>query len=280
MVRLLAVPQHQGAIVPDAGRLPTGCAALADLAGEVLGLAGHTVAVATGGTPLTGGVANFGGLLANRWAQLAALRSVREPVLLIGGDCGVDATTLAVARLRVGEGLGVVWWDAHADLHTPATSPSNAFHGMALRAALGEGDRALVADPPLPPGHAVLAGTRSMEPAEREAIDDGLAALVAPERARDGRAVAEAAVSTGMSQVYLHIDLDVLDPEEFRGSCVPVPGGLTVAEVVAGIEAVADALPVVGVGITECTTTRPAELQRLVPLLEAVGATLFAARGR
>ncbi|MCP2260922.1 arginase [Streptoalloteichus tenebrarius] len=273
-VELLAVPQHQGAVVVDGGRLPTGCAALAELAGAALGRPPRVVAVASGTTPLTGGVASFSGLVANRWAQLAVLRRVREPVLLVGGDCGVETAALAVARARWGDGLGVVWWDAHADLNTPGSSPSAAFHGMALRAALGEGDPALVADPPVVAGQVVLAGVRALDPDERAVIAEGLVTHLGPDLARDPGRVAAALVGSGASHAYLHVDLDVLDPDEFGGACCPEPGGLTVDEVVAGIEAVAAALPVVGVGVTECVTTDPVELRRIMPILEAAHAAL------
>ncbi|HEY8374317.1 MAG TPA: arginase family protein [Pseudonocardiaceae bacterium] len=274
-----AVPQHQGAVRLEAGRLPTGCSALSALAAQVLGVEPHVVPVASGTTPRTGGVANFGGLWANRSAQLAALRGVREPVLTVGGDCGVEAVPLAVLRQRVGPGLGVVWWDAHGDLNTPATSPSGAFHGMVLRAAFGEGDPAFTADPPLHPGRAVLAGVRALDEGERDVLATGLAVHLPPERVRGpagAEVLADTVVGTGAETVYLHIDLDVLDPEEFGGVCCPEPDGLTVADVVAGIEAVATRLPVVGAGITECTTTDPHRLRRVVPLLEALAAALTA----
>ncbi|SHG07014.1 arginase family protein [Streptoalloteichus hindustanus] len=273
-VELVAVPQHQGAVVVNGGRLPTGCAALAEMAGAALRRSPRVVAVASGTTPRTGGVASLSGLVANRWAQLAAFRRVTDPVLLVGGDCGVETAALAVARERVGEGLGVVWWDAHADLHTPRTSPSAAFHGMALRAALGEGDPALVADPPITAGQVVLAGARAVDADERPAIEAGLVAHLPPEAARDPRRVAGALVATGARQAYLHVDLDVLDPGVFSGACCPEPDGLTVDEVVAGIEAVAAALPVVGVGITECVTTDRDELGRILPIVRAACAAL------
>jgi arginase len=46
---------------------------------------------------------------------------------------------VSAALARHGDGLAVVWFDAHGDLNTPESSPSGAFHGMVLRTLLGQG---------------------------------------------------------------------------------------------------------------------------------------------
>merc|ERR1712130_301859 len=56
----------------------------------------------------------------------------------------------------------------------------------------------------------------------------------------------------GFSQVYLHVDLDVLDPNEFPFVTCPTKGGLRIEELVQGIEEIAQVLPIVGCGVTEC----------------------------
>ncbi|MDZ4179106.1 MAG: arginase family protein, partial [Coriobacteriia bacterium] len=61
-----------------------------------------------------------------------------ERVFTIGGTCGAEAAPVAYLGGRH-RGLGAVWFDAHGDLNTPATSPSGHFHGMVLRTLLGDG---------------------------------------------------------------------------------------------------------------------------------------------
>jgi arginase len=250
-MRIHAVPQFQGAVVPRAAQLPDGCLALAQLAGDIAYVKPYLVPVSSVGSPAEGGIANREALITNRTAQLAALEAPEGPVLTIGGDCGVEVAPIGVARFRHGEGLGVHWFDAHPDLNTPATSLSGAYHGMALRVLFGEGDPSFVADPPL--RHAVLVGTRSMDDGERAALS---------------------LVGTTGDCAYVHVDLDVLDPTEFSGACYPEPHGLTVAEVAAAIDAIP--VPVVGAGITECVTTDPTELSRLAPILEVLASRLTA----
>jgi arginase len=260
-----AVPQRQGAVSPRAAELPAGCLALASLAGAVLGTSVNVVPQSDETSSTVDGIANREVLVgANRLAQLAALEAPGGKVLTIGGDCGVELVPIGVARFRYGQGLVAAWFDAHADLNTAESSPSGAFHGMVLRSLLGQGDADFAASPALE--RAVLVGTRAFDDVEREAVDSGLVGLVLGEPA----AVREAL--SGAQSVYLHVDLDVLDPAEFGGLNYPEPGGLTVAQLVEAIGALAE-FDVIGAGVTECVGTG-AELRVLEPVLAAIGALL------
>lgn len=265
-----AVPQRQGALVPRAAGIPAGCRALAALAATVLGAELRPVPVAGPDetSPTVDGVANAALLRTNRVAQTLALRVAPGPVLTVGGDCSVELAPVQHARRRHGPDLAALWFDAHADLNTPGSSPSGALHGMALRAAFGDGVPGQVAEPALRHWRAVLAGTRALDPAEAELVGAGRAiGLLEPGGPPD-------ALEPG--PLYLHVDLDVLDPDEFPGATYPEPGGMSVAEVAAAIRALGPGWPVVGAGITECATDDPARLRALVPLLESIGTVLGA----
>jgi arginase len=255
-----AVPQRQGAVGPRAAELPDGCAALAELAGHVLGRPVQHVPQTRDLSSVDGGIASRAVLTGpNRAAQLAALEAPGGPVLTIGGDCGVELVPIGVARFRHGPGLGVAWFDAHADLNTAETSPSGAFHGMVLRSLLGEGDPEFAAAPALEPGRAVLLGTRVFDPEERAAIDRGLA-VTSPDALADAE------------KLYVHVDLDVLDPTEFGGIHHPEPDGWTIARLVSSLDALAG-YDVVGAGVTECVGTAR-EVGVLEPVLAALGRLL------
>ncbi|HEV7907735.1 MAG TPA: arginase family protein [Pseudonocardiaceae bacterium] len=269
-----SVPQHQGALGATAVQLSSGGRALAKLAGEVLGVDVRPVPVAEHGSATVDGVANRDVLLANRAEQLAALLPARGPVLTVGGDCGVELAPLRHARERFGRTLGVAWFDAHADLNTPETSPSGAFHGMVLRAAMGGGDTALAADPRIGRGRAALFGARALDRGEWPLVWQGHVRHLPVHAARRSVMVSSSVLEMDPDEVYLHIGLDVLDPAEFAGTNCPEPDGLRVAEVAAAVRAIAEAAPVIGAGITECVTDDPEELRLLVPLLEAVGQAL------
>src|SRR5690606_20271610 len=88
----------------------------------------------------------------------------------LGGDHSISMGT--IPGLAAGRRTGVLWIDAHADLHTPATSASGNVHGMPVAHLLGLGDERL-----LPQGgwtvrasDLVYIGLRSVDPPEREAI--------------------------------------------------------------------------------------------------------------
>ncbi|MCU1686453.1 MAG: arginase [Amycolatopsis sp.] len=254
-----AVPQGQGAVGPRAGELAEGCLALGEFVGRVLGEPVHHVPQGKTTSSTVDGVVNRAALLENRAAQLAALEAPAGPVLTVGGDCGVELVPISVARFRYGIGLKVAWFDAHADLNTAAGSPSGAFHGMVLRSLFGEGDAEFAASPPLEPSNAVLFGTRVFDPEERDALDRGLVSQ-APGSLR------------GAEYVYLHLDLDVLDPGEFSGMNYPESGGMSIVELVDAIGGLAG-FEVIGAGITECVATG-SELHVLEPVIRAIGALL------
>ncbi len=267
-MRVHAVPQWQGAGWDGASsRLTTGCEVLASLTEEVLDTPVSRVPVGREGSPVERGMANRAALLDNRGAQLTVLENPEGPVLTLGGDCAVDLVPIGVARYRYGPGLGVLWFDAHADANTPDTSPSGAFHGMVLRSLLGQGDPDFVADPAVEPGKAVLVGARVFDPAERAALDDGLLRHVPASATPDD--VVNALRAANVSTVYVHVDVDVLDPGEFSGPHYHEPGGLGIDRLVACLDALAE-FDVVGASLTECTAQDRAEVTPLIPVVQAL----------
>lgn len=145
----------------------------------------------------------------------SAIRQRRFPVIL-AGNCFSSVGAVAGLPPR---GRGLVWFDAHGDLHTPETTTSGFLDGMALASILGHAWTTLSGTvpgfSPLPAGHALLAGTRALDAAEEDAARRwGLP--VVPLRTLTERPdlLADAVETLGGSAgaVHLHIDLDVLDP--------------------------------------------------------------------
>jgi arginase family enzyme/ribosomal protein S18 acetylase RimI-like enzyme len=244
-ITVVEVPQWQGSGSPTARRLRTGARLLADMVP-----AAERVRVDVGDV-----------LAANAAGVRAALERHRGLILTAGGDCGVELEPIAAALRRHGERLAVVWFDAHGDLNTPATSPSGAFHGMVLRTLLGEGPAGLVPDRPLRREQVVLAGARALDPAER-AYAEGIPVVTDP-------AALVAAVGDARA-VYVHLDLDVLDPGSFASVGCPEPGGLTPGRVAEMVTALAGHAEIVGIGITEYEPARPEDQRTLAGLVDAV----------
>src|SRR4030088_2830548 len=140
MTTVLCVPQWQGSASSKASRLIAGARRAATLvpAGAVV-----TVPVLETGGEKTAGIRALGVLVENQRLTRKALAGIDGRVITVGGDCAVDIAPIAAARARYGDLLTVLWIDAHPDVYSPQTLPSGAFHGMVVRALLGDGPAGL-----------------------------------------------------------------------------------------------------------------------------------------
>jgi arginase len=244
MTRYLVVPQWQGSPSSRAMQLIDGAHAIA---GDLPRSATTILDVPMeAGEALGTGVHRLSSLQRVREQIAAALDSSDDPVLTVGGDCGVALEPIAHAARRA-PGMAVVWMDAHPDLNTPGTSPSGAFAGMVLRAVLGDG----VPELSLPAGavtpeRTFVVGARSYDDAEVDAVSALGVTVVDVAALRDPDALVRAVRACGADRVYIHVDVDVLDPAEVTGNAHPEPFGLTVAELTAVIAGLRAELPLVG----------------------------------
>jgi arginase family enzyme len=201
-----------------------------------------------------------------------ALSGANLPVLL-AAECSIALTTLPIVLAHRPDAC-VLWLDAHGDFNTPETTGSRYLGGMALAGACGLWDPGL-GGAPVPADRVVLAGVRDLDSAEREALEASdvtvigaspVETLVAVKNALDG------------APVYVHLDLDVLDPEDFPAQ-FPAPGGLGPEKLYDLLEAVTDSSELIGFEVTAFAASEN-ELQRageaatavhvLEPLLDAV----------
>lgn len=159
--------------------------------------------------------------------------------LVLGGDHSIAIGTLAGLADRY-ENLGVIWYDAHADLNTGETSPSGNIHGMPLAVSLGLGHDSLMNirgfAPKIKPENVVIIGARSIDPGERELIKEkGIKVFTMHEIDKLGMTeVMDQAMAylkeRNVDGVHLSLDLDGIDPIYTPGVGTPVPGGITYRE--------------------------------------------------
>lgn len=197
------------------------------------------------------------------------LDTIPGTVITIGGDCGVE---LGAVGHVLREDVAVVWFDAHGDLNTPESSVTSAFNGMVLRTLLGDGAPQLVPSPALSPDRLVLAGGRSYDPPEEEYIAErGIRSLDVDELTPE--ALVAAVEATGAASVYIHVDLDVLDPSDFTGLDMPEPFGVSAPDLVAAIKALLARFPLAGAGVTEFSPPSVADAVEDMPtILRIIGA--------
>ncbi|MFC7154599.1 arginase [Halomarina halobia] len=178
--------------------------------------------------------------------EVAATLEEDAVPLILGGDHSIAIGSLN-GSARTGD-VGVVWFDAHGDFNTPATSPSGNVHGMPLAAVLGEGefaDAEWARAPTVAPENVALVGVRSLDDAEREALSD-TDVTVFTMTDIDERGVIDVTeealdvAGRGTDGVHVSLDLDWLDPDEAPGVGTPVRGGVTYREAHAAMEVVAE----------------------------------------
>jgi arginase len=171
-----------------------------------------------------------------------ALADGRVPVIA-AADCSISVTTLPCA-LRHRPDAKVLWLDAHGDYNTPDTTGTGYLGGMCLAGACGEWDAGLGGT--IAPEQVVLAGVRDLDAGERELLERSAATVI-------GASVVETLVAVKNAldgaPAFVHLDLDVLDPEEFPAA-YPAPGGLTSDKLYDLMEAVAEDSELVGLEIT------------------------------
>ena len=232
----VVVPQWQGSPSSRAMRLAQGADAIRS---DLPAARTHEVAVPLEAGDAQGtGIARYGSVRVVRERLMMALEQAPQPTIVIGGDCSVSAGAIAHVA---SDDVAVVWFDVHPDLNTPETSPSGAFAGMVLAS--------LIADGIVPASRIVLAGTRSWDDAEgMYAAQHGIPAVPVTELATP-TALLDAVAATGVSRVYVHIDLDVLDPMEFTGLLEPIPFGVTTLELVQALKALVAQFPLAGATI-------------------------------
>ncbi|MFT0802803.1 arginase [Bacillus swezeyi] len=177
-------------------------------------------------------------------ASLKLAASVDEIVasgsfpLVFGGDHSIAIGTLAGLTKHY-QNLGVIWYDAHADLNTKETSPSGNIHGMPLAISLGIGHEGLTGlygkDAKIKPENIVIIGARSLDDGEKKLIrEKGIKVYTMHEIDRLGMTrVMEETIDYLRERtdgVHLSLDLDALDPNDAPGVGTPVAGGISYRE--------------------------------------------------
>lgn len=174
--------------------------------------------------------------------------------LVLAGSCDVSKGILSGFDHSH---CGVVWIDAHGDFNTPETTLSGFFAGMSLAVITGhcyqEYWRQLGNSAPISEAATLLLGVRDLDPAERERLERS-AIQVVPWR--EGKSQADVlagldALAERVPEMYLHLDLDALDPQVAPGVVDhPVPGGLSLEAMEAVVRAATARLRVRAAALT------------------------------
>jgi arginase len=128
--------------------------------------------------------------------------------------------------------VGMLWLDAHPDFNTPETTRSGNLGGMPVAVATGRALQRMRVeaklDPPLADRDVVMGGVRLTDPLEQELLDKSVIAQLSVDDLRNMTPAVFAQLdrlSRAVDKIYVHIDMDVLDPREVMGHVNKVPNG-------------------------------------------------------
>jgi arginase len=172
------------------------------------------------------------------------------PVVLSGDHSTSGATIAGIKMAKPKSKLGVIWIDAHADLHTPYTTPSGNVHGMPLAAAINENNEqcavhSLDAEttkqwnclkqigkiaPKVSPDDIVFISLRDFEKEEKFLIDKyGMKVITTKEvRSKGPENIVRSVLRylSDCTDIYVSFDVDSLDSGISKGTGTPVSNGL------------------------------------------------------
>ena len=187
--------------------------------------------------------------------QVRQARGRDELPLVLSGNCNTSSVG-ALAGLGT-QDVGVVWFDAHADFDTPDDNLSGFFDVMALAILTGSGWPALARTipgfRPIPEANVMHVGARGLDPPERERLErSGLTVVETGLVEERGYALREAldALRGHVGGVYVHLDLDVLDPDLVApANGFARPGGMTTEQVVGALRMIRERFVLAAAGI-------------------------------
>ena len=179
------------------------------------------------------------------------------PIVLSGDHSSALGTISGLKSANPQSRIGVIWLDAHTDIHSPFTSPSGNIHGMPLAAALGldnlqyqinQPDEATLLQwykmknigidgPKILPQDLIYFGIRDYEEAEQKVINEQHIKFFKVEELRFKgleNCVQEAIqLLSDCDLIYISFDVDSMDCDRISyGTGTPVPAGFNPEEVI------------------------------------------------
>ena len=278
----LVVPEWQGSASSRSMRLIDGAEAIR---GDLPSSATRAVEIPLGaGDAVGSGVHRYSSLAVVRERLAEALRQVpaSDVPIVIGGDCGVELAAVEHAMVGAASRGSAPRRDLvrrapgsqHARLEPVRRLLRHGAARPARRGRAGTGRR-----PALDPASVVLAGTRALDDGEAEYLE--ASPIVRIDADGVGAGLGAVLDPLGFDELYLHVDLDVLDPAEFDGVPDPQPFGVATADLTAAIGAALAGRRLAGAGITMFAPASPdAATGGLAPILRILSALTAATKGR
>jgi len=232
------------------------------------------------------------GLANNHLADIVA-DQIKSDILPIGlmANCNGLMGMLA-GHQRAGPNwkplrVGLVWIDAHGDFNTPETSLSGMMGGMPVAISTGQClhhiRKASGLEPPLPMSYVTMVGVRDTDPMEQYLIDKHQISQITVEdikRLSPAIDMEMDRLSRITDIVYVHVDLDILDPDDIPGAGLPVENGPTADELSEALEVMFEYPNVKGYGMASYPWRRDEERRGLKSVYRLVEGVVSGVKNR
>jgi arginase len=195
-------------------------------------------------------------------------KSNPESITTVGGDCGVEIIPVSYLNFLYNK-IGIIWLDAHADLNTPQSSPSHFFHGMPLRLLLGEGDTRFkdLLFSTISPDQILYIGIRDTDESEINYIKEH---EIFNTLEINYQKIKQKLDKTDLQKIYIHLDLDIIDPLQFKYTKCPTNNGLTINEIERLIRKLQKDFNIIGYGICESVAKDKTQLLPILKILKMI----------
>lgn len=189
-----------------------------------------------------------------------------DKIFTIGGGCGIEIPIISYLSEQIND-LKIIWFDAHGDINSPENSKSKYFHGMPLRFLLEDIDRNIISEGAkrISKANLLLLGTRDLDKEEENYIqNNGINMISVVEYRMNDKEI----MNLTEEKIYLHIDLDVIDPGTYQNVKCPAKEGFKIEEIVEIVKMIKGKNELIGISILENTEKNNEEIEKLKEITE------------
>ncbi|ART93300.1 arginase [Zymomonas mobilis] len=148
-----------------------------------------------------------------------------DSLVVLGGDCLVSLAPFSWLLEKYKDKLGILWIDSHPDVQTPKEYKNAHAHVLGELMGNGDSDFTRTVKHPVSPQKIMIAGIHDPLPYEANFISEHKIQTCSPEQVRSGaQPVLDWIKNEKIEYLAIHIDLDVLDPHNFRSVLFAKPG--------------------------------------------------------